>query len=204
MFAEPWSSLLVVAGFAVAWHVARVIVDQSVQSWRERKLEQVRARNDIDKFGFDMAFNRYEACRTILAEVNVEEDGIRAFVYETDWDEIKNRCRNMEDYQPIFVGDTSRSQLQKVCDESMHFLPTPVIDHAIAYLGSRNAVFLLTDAIMAPQFKSYDCQRKLWLLQQLYEQAKQQMEKTTPLACALDKACEAMAKALGEDYRRRY
>ena len=86
----------------------------------------------------------------------------------------------------------------------MHFLPTPVIDHAIAYLGSRNAVFLLTDAIMAPQFKSYDCQRKLWLLQQLYEQAKQQLENTSPLACALDKACEAMAKALGEDYRRRY
>jgi len=147
---------------------------------------------------------QFEACRTILGELIVERKYIYAHINETPWDKIKDRIDKDPDYQPLFIGDNSRSQLEKICDKKLDHLPTYIIEPAIQYLSLQKSVSLLGDKIMAPRFIAYPRWRKVRLLDRLKQASEKQLREAPRLAESLDRACVKLAESLKEGYEPQF
>ena len=194
---------LSVAGGIALGDVAKTFIVPAIDWLSKRSIETHKFALELRKLGYARVLDRYEACRTILAEVAADEEGIRGFVEQTQWEKMKEMIAEDDRYTPLFFLDDTKSQLERILDNSAHLLPALIIDQAIAYRTAGASVDVITRAVMAPTFRGYETPRKLMMIDRAREYAQAQLELVPKFREKLDAACRELESVLALDAPKR-
>jgi hypothetical protein len=186
-----------VAGGISIGEVAKAVVAQILDHLNKRAVESHKFRLDLRKLDYVRVLDRYEACRTILAEVKADEDGIRGFVEQTEWDKMKAKVEEDDRYAPLFFLDESKSQLESILETRAHLLPASVIEPAITFRAAEASVDIITRAVMSPAFRTYETPRKLMLIARTREYSEEQLKLIPAFKSVLERTCDELAATLG-------
>jgi hypothetical protein len=188
---------LSVAGGIVLGDAAKLLVTPFLDWLSKRNIATHTFKLDLRKLDYVRVLDRYEACRTILAEVKADEDGIRGFVEQTEWDKMKEKIQEDDRYSPLFFLDEGKSQLERILENSAHLLPASVIDRAIIYRTAEASVDIITRAVMSPAFLTYETPRKLMMVENARTYSRQQLDLIPAFKEVLEKTCTDLEATLG-------
>jgi hypothetical protein len=188
---------LSVAGGIALGDVAKVLVAPLADWLAKRNIETHKFKLDLRKLDYVRVLDRYEACRTILAEVKADEDGIRGFVEQTEWDKMRAKVEEDDRYAPLFFLDETKTQLEQILENRAHLLPASVIEHAIGFRAAEASVDIITRAVMSQAFPSYETPRKLMLIERTREYSEEQLALIPAFKAILEKTCDELGATLG-------
>ncbi len=190
---------LSVAGGIALGDAAKIFLAPAIDWLSKRSIESHKFALELRKIGYARVLDRYEACRTILAEVTADEKNIGEFVSRTPWNDIKLGIEADDRYAPLFLLDDTKSQLDRTLENNAHLLPAVIIDQAIEYQSARAISEVVTRAVMTAEFKLYETARKLNMIDWAKDNASEQLALAPRFKKTLEETCAALAVALKLD-----
>ena len=186
-----------VAGGISLGEFAKLVLTQLLDHFNKRWIETHKFVLDLRKLDYVRVLDRYEACRTILAEVKTDEEGIRGFVEQTEWDKMKEKIQEDDRYAPLFFLDETKTQLEHILENRAHLLPASVIEQAIAFRSAEASVDIITRAVMSPAFLTYETPRKLMMIARTRQYSEDQLKLIPAFEAILEKTCNQLGATLG-------
>jgi hypothetical protein len=184
---------------------------------REKLMAREKYRLEMERLGAERLYHRFEACRTVLADVVHYRAALEVLLRRTPWDQINDRIDAEPRFIPYFPVSDKASQLDKTLREAQHLLPNDVIDMAIEYhtdvselnetaklFGSVTGFFDTLDSKqlgprMADALERLKA-RKKDRLDTIREGARTCIDLGDRLIAKLDESCAMLAKSLREPY----